>query len=131
VDVGVRLLRTAMAAVLPAGSRLPEYSRFVPPGWRDTTITRQTIQDRMTILVRTGELTQDGTVMLWPCAAGPLRAARLPGEGPASAVRRPSLDEAAAELTDIYAFIFDLLGITFGDRFTAAENPLTDRRKHR
>jgi len=35
VDVGVRLLKAAMAAVLPAGERPPEYCRFVHPGWRE------------------------------------------------------------------------------------------------
>ncbi|GAB3980709.1 GNAT family N-acetyltransferase [Actinoallomurus acanthiterrae] len=54
VEVGERLLRTATAAVLPDGSRRPEYSRFVPPGWRDGAATRRAVQDRMTILERTG-----------------------------------------------------------------------------
>ncbi|MFD4603543.1 GNAT family N-acetyltransferase [Streptomyces sp. NPDC058464] len=53
-DIGVRLLRTAMAATLPNGSRPPEYSRFVPPDWRENTVTRQAVEDRMTVLERTG-----------------------------------------------------------------------------
>ncbi|MFE3165296.1 GNAT family N-acetyltransferase [Streptomyces sp. NPDC059224] len=53
-DIGVRLLRTAMAALLPNGSRPPEYSRFVPPDWRENTVTRQAVEDRMTVLERTG-----------------------------------------------------------------------------
>ncbi len=36
--IGVRLLETATAAVLPAGARRPEYGRFVPP---DRPRTRQ------------------------------------------------------------------------------------------
>ncbi|MFE9997525.1 GNAT family N-acetyltransferase [Streptomyces avermitilis] len=54
VDIGVRLLRTAMATTLPDGSRPPEYSRLVPPGWREDTGTRQAVEDRMTVLERTG-----------------------------------------------------------------------------
>jgi RimJ/RimL family protein N-acetyltransferase len=50
----VRLLHTAMAATLPAGSPRPDYSRFIPPGWRENDLTRQAVQDRMTILERTG-----------------------------------------------------------------------------
>jgi hypothetical protein len=51
---GVRLLHIAMAATLPAGSPRPDYSRFIPPGWRANGLTRQAVQDRMTILERTG-----------------------------------------------------------------------------
>lgn len=54
VDVGVRLLRTAMSATLPNGSPPPEYSRFIPPDWRDGAATRRIVEDRMTILERTG-----------------------------------------------------------------------------
>ncbi|MFI0715805.1 GNAT family N-acetyltransferase [Streptomyces inhibens] len=54
VETGVRLLHTAMAATLPNGSRPPEYSRFVPPDWRENAVTRQVIEDRMTVLEQTG-----------------------------------------------------------------------------
>ncbi|MER7154993.1 GNAT family N-acetyltransferase [Streptomyces lydicus] len=54
VDNGVRLLHTVMAAILPNGSRPPEYSRFVPPDWRENAVTRQVIEDRMTVLEQTG-----------------------------------------------------------------------------
>ncbi|GAA4611960.1 GNAT family N-acetyltransferase [Actinoallomurus liliacearum] len=54
VDIGVRLLRTAMAATLPSGSPRPEYSRFTSPDWREDPVTRQVVHDRMTILERTG-----------------------------------------------------------------------------
>jgi ribosomal protein S18 acetylase RimI-like enzyme len=52
VEVGVRLLETAMAEVAP-GHR-PEYSRYVPPGWRDDPRARSAVEDRMTALERTG-----------------------------------------------------------------------------
>ncbi|MFJ2716485.1 GNAT family N-acetyltransferase [Streptomyces sp. NPDC087437] len=54
VDTGVRLLSTAMAATLPDGSRPPEYSRFIPPNWREKALTRQGVEERMTVLERTG-----------------------------------------------------------------------------
>jgi len=54
VSVGVRLLHAAMAAALPAGAPRPLYSRFIPPGWRENGPARQAVQDRMTILERTG-----------------------------------------------------------------------------
>ncbi|MGW1158686.1 GNAT family N-acetyltransferase [Streptomyces sp. NPDC002513] len=54
VEIGVRLLRTAVSATLPSGSPLPEYSRMTPPDWRDRDDTGRVVQDRMTILERTG-----------------------------------------------------------------------------
>ena len=54
VEIGVRLLRTAMSATLPSGSPPPEYSRFIPPDWRDQAATRSLVEDRMTILEQTG-----------------------------------------------------------------------------
>lgn len=54
VDTGVRLLRTAMAATLPNGARPPEYSRFIPPDWAENAVTRQVVEERMTVLERTG-----------------------------------------------------------------------------
>lgn len=54
VDIGARLLHTAMAAGLPNGSRPPKYSRFVPPDWRENAAIRQVVEDRMTVLERTG-----------------------------------------------------------------------------
>jgi hypothetical protein len=54
VDIGVKLLQTAMAKALPAGARPPEYIRFVPPDWRDGGVTRRVVRDRMAVLERTG-----------------------------------------------------------------------------
>jgi len=47
VDIGVRLLQTATAEVIPAGTRPPEYSRFVPPDWREGEVTRRVVEDRV------------------------------------------------------------------------------------
>lgn len=52
-DILDRLLRTAMAATLADGLP-PQYSRFVPPDWRDNPAARQPVNDRMAALERTG-----------------------------------------------------------------------------
>ncbi|MEV0385584.1 GNAT family N-acetyltransferase [Nonomuraea sp. NPDC050643] len=54
VDVGVRLVRAAMAAIVPAGARPPEYLRFVPPDWRAAGAARRVVEDRIAVLERTG-----------------------------------------------------------------------------
>ena len=54
VDIGARLLRTAMAEVIPAGSCAPEYSRYVPPDWRDHVSSRRVVQDPMAAIEQTG-----------------------------------------------------------------------------
>ena len=54
VDVGVRLLRAAMAEVVPAGTRPPEYLRDVPADWREGEVTRRVVEDRMLAMERTG-----------------------------------------------------------------------------
>ncbi len=54
VDIGVHMLRTAMAATFPNGARPPDYIRFVPPSWRENAVTSQVVQDRMAISERSG-----------------------------------------------------------------------------
>jgi len=51
---GVRLLETALPAVVPAGALPPQYGRHVPPDWRDRDETRRAVQDRMAALERVG-----------------------------------------------------------------------------
>jgi RimJ/RimL family protein N-acetyltransferase len=53
-DDGVRLLKTALPAVVPAGATPPEYGRFLPADWRDHQHTRQAAGDRMGALERVG-----------------------------------------------------------------------------
>ncbi len=53
VEVGAELLRTATAAVIPAGTRPPEYLRTVPPDWRDTA-ARHDVEHRMAVAADTG-----------------------------------------------------------------------------
>ncbi len=53
-DDGVRLLTTALSAVVPAGSTPPEYGRMVPAQWRDDESTRQAVEHRMGALESVG-----------------------------------------------------------------------------
>ncbi|TMR96920.1 GNAT family N-acetyltransferase [Nonomuraea basaltis] len=54
VDIGVRLLQTAMAQVAPVGARPPEYIRIVTPDWREVGAAKRLVEDRMAALERTG-----------------------------------------------------------------------------
>ena len=54
VDAGVRLVETARAAVLSPEVCPPEYSRFIPPQWRDDAEVRRGIEDRMAVLRQVG-----------------------------------------------------------------------------
>ncbi|SER03973.1 GNAT family N-acetyltransferase [Actinokineospora terrae] len=51
---GVRLLETALATLVPAGTKPPEYGRFLTPDWRDDPETRRGVEDRMAVLERVG-----------------------------------------------------------------------------
>jgi RimJ/RimL family protein N-acetyltransferase len=54
LDVGEHLLRTALSALPDLGGPAPEYTRFVPPDWRDTPAVRRAVEDRMAVAARTG-----------------------------------------------------------------------------
>lgn len=54
VTAGALLLRTAMAEILPAGTRSPVYHRMIPAGWREKAETRSVVEDRMSALEQTG-----------------------------------------------------------------------------
>jgi RimJ/RimL family protein N-acetyltransferase len=54
LDDGVRLLKTALPVVVPAGATPPEYGRFLVPDWRDHQHIRQAVDDRMSTLERVG-----------------------------------------------------------------------------
>ncbi|MFF3389651.1 GNAT family N-acetyltransferase [Streptomyces sp. NPDC002669] len=53
-EVGLRLLETATAAVVPAGTKRPEYGRFVPPDWREDAAAREVVEARMRVMERSG-----------------------------------------------------------------------------
>ncbi|MFI6818321.1 GNAT family N-acetyltransferase [Nonomuraea sp. NPDC050328] len=54
VAAGERLLRAALAEVVPAGAVPPEYLRFVPPDWRDSAPDRLAVERRLAVIGRTG-----------------------------------------------------------------------------
>jgi RimJ/RimL family protein N-acetyltransferase len=53
-DDGVRLLKTALSAVVPAGATPPEYGRFLPPDWRHHHHMRRAVDARIGALERVG-----------------------------------------------------------------------------
>ncbi|MGD0702287.1 MAG: GNAT family N-acetyltransferase, partial [Trebonia sp.] len=54
IDVGVRLLRRALGGIIPVRARPPEYSRFIPPDWREQAGSRRAVEDRMAIAGQIG-----------------------------------------------------------------------------
>lgn len=54
IDVGVALLRAALAEVLPPGAAVPEYLRYIPADWREEPASRREVEDRILIAERTG-----------------------------------------------------------------------------
>jgi RimJ/RimL family protein N-acetyltransferase len=54
LDAGVRLLRTAMAEVLPPGSTPPFYTRLAAPDWREDPARRRPVEERMAVVERLG-----------------------------------------------------------------------------
>ncbi|MFI5491970.1 GNAT family N-acetyltransferase [Actinoplanes sp. NPDC051859] len=79
VEDGVRLLQTALPAVVPAGTTPPEHSRFLPPDWRDDPATRIAAERRMTALRQVGaELFVERLRLEWrPGAPIPADSGRL------------------------------------------------------
>jgi hypothetical protein len=54
VHAAAALLTAAMAKVVPAGERPPDYIRFLAPNWREEAASRQAVENRMTPAERTG-----------------------------------------------------------------------------
>ncbi|MEU8761764.1 GNAT family N-acetyltransferase [Streptomyces sp. NPDC048659] len=52
--IGLRLLETATAAVVPAGAPRPEYGRFMPPDWREVPETRAALEALFGVLTASG-----------------------------------------------------------------------------
>ncbi|MFG2224962.1 GNAT family N-acetyltransferase [Streptomyces sp. NPDC048644] len=53
-EIGLRLFKTATAAVFPAGAKLPEYGRFVPPDWHEDPAAHEVVASRTRVLESTG-----------------------------------------------------------------------------
>lgn len=52
--IGLKLLETATAAVVPAGAPRPEYGRFVPVDWREDPAVRDAVGARIRVMERSG-----------------------------------------------------------------------------
>ncbi|MFB7215099.1 GNAT family N-acetyltransferase [Streptomyces sp. NPDC056255] len=53
-EIGLKLLETATAAVVPAGAPRPEYGRFVPADWREDPAAREVVEARIRVMERSG-----------------------------------------------------------------------------
>ncbi|WP_328941997.1 GNAT family N-acetyltransferase [Streptomyces sp. NBC_00250] len=53
-EIGLRLLETATAAVIPADGKRPEFGRFMPADWRDVPETRSLLESVFGVLEATG-----------------------------------------------------------------------------
>jgi hypothetical protein len=60
-----------MAQIIPAGSRVPEYSRFVPPDWRDHTALRRAVQERMSAIGALRSVPVVAAGLMLPAGSGP------------------------------------------------------------
>jgi len=99
VDIAARLLRTAMAEVVPEGTQPPPYLRFLEPDWRESPATRQAAEDRMAAAAQTGARFfverlnlewREGTVI--PAPAGRLTFRPVAGSGELLALMTQILD---------------------------------------
>jgi RimJ/RimL family protein N-acetyltransferase len=99
IDIGVSLLETAIADVISADVRPPDYVRFIPPDWRDDERARQTVEDRMVALEQVGaRLLVERLRLEWRSGTPiPLPSARL--------VFRPVTDRA--ELVELMTLVLD------------------------
>ncbi|WP_329125300.1 GNAT family N-acetyltransferase [Streptomyces sp. NBC_01353] len=53
-EIGLRLLETATAAVVPAGTARPEFNRYMPPDWREVPETRARLETLFGVLEASG-----------------------------------------------------------------------------
>ncbi|MEU6985993.1 GNAT family N-acetyltransferase [Streptomyces sp. NPDC046324] len=53
-EIGLRLLETATAAVVPAGAARPEFGRFMPADWREVPETRARLETLFGVLEASG-----------------------------------------------------------------------------
>ncbi|MFB7917343.1 GNAT family N-acetyltransferase [Streptomyces sp. NPDC056061] len=53
-EIGLHLLETATAAVIPTGAPRPEYGRYVPSDWREDPAVREGVESRIRVMERSG-----------------------------------------------------------------------------
>ena len=54
IATGLRLLETASAAVVPAGTARPEFGRFLPADWREDAAVREELETLFAVLEKAG-----------------------------------------------------------------------------
>jgi GNAT superfamily N-acetyltransferase len=54
IDIGVRLLETAISATIPDRASMPQFLRILDPGWHDDPKAEQAVRRRMAALQRVG-----------------------------------------------------------------------------
>jgi RimJ/RimL family protein N-acetyltransferase len=107
VDIAAGLLSTAMAEVIPDGTRPPDYLSFVDPDWRAAPATRQPAEDRMAAAARTGaRLFVERLRLQWQ-AGSPVP----PPTGRLSFRPVTSPDELLALMTDVMDGTLDAHGL--------------------
>jgi RimJ/RimL family protein N-acetyltransferase len=79
VEIAARLLREAMAQVVPPGAQLPHYHRNVPADWRDQPASRHAVENRMAAVTSLGgRLQVERYRLMWrPGTPIPERSGRL------------------------------------------------------
>lgn len=53
-EIGLKLLETATASVVPAGTVPPEYGRYIPPDWREDPAARDVVEARIRVMEASG-----------------------------------------------------------------------------
>lgn len=98
-EAGLRLVETATAAVVPAGSPRPEYGRFVPADWRDDPSVREAVEARVRVMERTGaRMLVERLRLEWragtpvPAASGRLRFRPVDGREDLLALMTPAME---------------------------------------
>lgn len=98
-EAGLRLVETATAAVVPAGSPRPEYGRFVPADWRDNPPVREAVEARVRVMERTGaRMLVERLRLEWragtpvPAASGRLRFRPVDGREDLLALMTPVME---------------------------------------
>ncbi|NED15037.1 GNAT family N-acetyltransferase [Streptomyces sp. SID9124] len=98
-EAGLRLVETATAAVVPAGSPRPEYGRFVPADWRDDPAVREAVEARVRVMERTGaRMLVERLRLEWragtpvPAASGRLRFRPVTGREDLLALMTPVME---------------------------------------
>jgi RimJ/RimL family protein N-acetyltransferase len=122
ISIGARLISTALSRLIPAGTRPPEYVRFIPSDWREHASSRRVVEDLMAIVVRAGaHLVTERLRFEWRQGT--------PVPGPAGRlIFRPARNDA--ELLDLMARVMDGTLDAHGRRDLARMSPQAAAARH-